>query len=404
MFDFDDLEGTSAVQDAAVGRACRAQLGDAADELLGRLLRLQDASQYAVYVDKTSAELKMHAHPSELETSQRDLEPPAEDLCREEDPSISSPNVESVALNQVLPAEEVHQGYAQRDLRENVANGKLYAEVPSSEAEKAEQVAEKATQEADSEAAKSTQEAYGESRESKQEADSEAAEAAQEAASQAPEAVQEADSEAERVAQEADCKASKAADLEAAKAAQEAASKAALQELVLGTPEARSLGKKQRWDSTEEDSGDEALGMLSSLGRSMSTWASVAYIGLSFTMSSDPMVAGRQIANLCRSKGGIYVKAAQTASSMEYAFPKEVLEEFQSLQDSADPQTWQEIATRVSKHTPGGIERMYDSFEKQPINAASIAQVHVATRKTGEKVAVKLLGELIMSWSCLQVL
>ena len=163
-----------------------------------------------------------------------------------------------------------------------------------------------------------------------------------------------------------------------------------LQELVLGSATAREKARKQRWLEEEgEDSGDEALGVLSSLGRSMSTWASVAYIGLSFSMSSDPMVAGRQIANLCRSKGGIYVKAAQTASSMEYAFPKEVLEEFQSLQDSADPQSWRDIESRVTKHTPGGISSMYESFEEDPINAASIAQVHVARRKSGQKVAVK---------------
>ena len=319
MFDFDDLEGSSAVQDAAVGRACRAHLGDAADELLGRLLRLHDASQYAVYVEKTSAEPKIHVHPPELETSERDLEPAAKDVCREEDPSVVSPSVEGVAVNEILPAEEVHEGYARRDLGEqsHVANtdlkaAKLQAEGPSSEAaQEADPAAEKATQEADSEATKTTQAACVESTKEEEEADSGA--------------VQEADSEAEKVAQEADCEASKAAELEAAKAAEEAASEAALQELVLGTPEARAAGKRQRWDPSEEDSGDEALGVLSSLGRSMSTWASVAYIGLSFTMSSDPMVAGRQIANLCRSKGGIYVKAAQTASSMEYAFPKESL-------------------------------------------------------------------------------
>ena len=104
------------------------------------------------------------------------------------------------------------------------------------------------------------------------------------------------------------------------------------------------------------------------------------------------MVAGQQIANLCRSRGGIYVKAAQTASAMEFAFPKEVLEEFQSLQDSADPQSWSEVEPRVNKNTPGGISMIYDEFSPEPINAASIAQVHVARRKTGQTVAVKSLG------------
>ncbi|CAE7873557.1 abkB [Symbiodinium microadriaticum] len=178
---------------------------------------------------------------------------------------------------------------------------------------------------------------------------------------------------------------------EAAKEA-EGVRKAKLEAIVSGHLEVREQASRERWKiEEEEDSGDEALGVLSSLGRSMSTWASVAMIGFSFTMSSDPTVAGRQIANLCRRKGGIYVKAAQTASSMDYAFPKEVLEEFQSLQDSADAQSWGEISERVEKHTPGGIDMVYESFSEDPVNAASIAQVHVAQRKTGDKVAVKIL-------------
>ena len=172
-------------------------------------------------------------------------------------------------------------------------------------------------------------------------------------------------------------------DIEAAK----------LHDIVFASADARQKATEARWSETiDDDSGDEALGVLSSLSRSMGTWASIAYIGFSFTMSSDPMVAGKQIANLCRSRGGIYVKAAQTASAMEFAFPKEVLEEFQSLQDSADPQTWSEVEPRVNKNTPGGISMIYDEFSPEPINAASIAQVHVAKRKTGQTVAVKSLG------------
>ena len=42
------------------------------------------------------------------------------------------------------------------------------------------------------------------------------------------------------------------------------------------SPGAREEARKQRWVVEEDaDSGDEALGVLSSLGRSMSTWASV---------------------------------------------------------------------------------------------------------------------------------
>eukprot|EP00931_Biecheleriopsis_adriatica_P106578 TRINITY_DN81006_c0_g1_i1.p1 TRINITY_DN81006_c0_g1~~TRINITY_DN81006_c0_g1_i1.p1 ORF type:complete len:607 (+),score=142.21 TRINITY_DN81006_c0_g1_i1:36-1823(+) len=166
----------------------------------------------------------------------------------------------------------------------------------------------------------------------------------------------------------------------------------ALVAIIEGTPAARLQASKERWSEQEDvDSGDEALGTLSSLARSMSTWTSVAFIGFSFTMSSDPTQAGRQIADMCRRQGGIYVKAAQTASSMEYAFPKEVLEEFQSLQDAANPQEWSEVCERVEKHTPGGVNAVYVSISETAMNAASIAQVHAATRRTGDDVVVKIL-------------
>jgi predicted unusual protein kinase regulating ubiquinone biosynthesis (AarF/ABC1/UbiB family) len=95
---------------------------------------------------------------------------------------------------------------------------------------------------------------------------------------------------------------------------------------------------------------------------------------------------------MCRQQGGIYIKAAQGIASMPFAFPQDVIAEFEALQDSADPQAWSEVQPRVEKHTPGGVNFIYESFNETAINAASIAQVHAAHRKAGsEKVAVKVL-------------
>ena len=451
MFDFDELDAPSTednrpnnttepsgtddvAKDMAVGRSCRLKLGEAAtDELLGRLLRLSEPSVYAVYSNQTdfakhsqvqdvqlsnafdksnestvikTAELSACQIDEDKETQHRRAQAEkklaAEKAAAEAEKKLAEEKTEA----EKKLAEEKAAAEAEKKLDEEKteAEKKLAEEKDAAEADKKlaeEKAAEKklAEEKAAAEAEKKMAEVKAEA-EKKLAEEKAAAEDEKKLAEEHIEAEKRlAEEEAEAEKKSAEEKAEEEKKLAEEKAAAEAEKKVAeekakaeqqLQELVLGSATAREQARKQRWLEEEgEDSGDEALGVLSSLGRSMSTWASVAYIGLSFSMSSDPMVAGRQIANLCRSKGGIYVKAAQTASSMEYAFPKEVLEEFQSLQDSADPQSWRDIESRVTKHTPGGISSMYESFEEDPINAASIAQVHVARRKNGQKVAVK---------------
>ncbi|CAK9081471.1 unnamed protein product [Durusdinium trenchii] len=361
MFDFDQLDvprvdgdtrhGTTlpcnsvddvAAKDIAAGKSCRMKIGDvAADELLGSLLRMHQNSQYLFYLSANEVSKDRQLQNTEVSNS---LEKP-------QDGKMSG-GYES-AQNQQEPEQQAGEDKEPPNVGEVLALSPelLAAEIAS-------------------------QQSVGEALDSSQEEGTETQPGVGHGAT-----FEEKEKQKEQIIQEMN------AELEAEKQLQ-------LQGLVSGSVEAREQARKQRWlegADGGEDSADEALGVLSSLGRSMSTWASVAYIGLSISMSSDPMVAGRQIASLCRSKGGIYVKAAQTASSMDYAFPKEVLEEFQALQDSADAQQWSEIEHRVAKHTPGGISTIYDSFSEEPINAASMAQVHVATRKNGQKVAVKIL-------------
>jgi len=155
----------------------------------------------------------------------------------------------------------------------------------------------------------------------------------------------------------------------------------------------------QRWSKEKDDSEDEAIGVISGIGRTISLWSGVAWMGLSsaISMSSDPTAAGLQIANMCRTQGGLYVKLAQWISAMPFAFPDKVLEEFQNLQDKADPQPWSVVGERVKKHTLLPIEDVYEVFDEDASNAASVAQVHRARRRTGETVAVKIIRKDIQS-------
>ncbi|CAJ1405185.1 unnamed protein product [Effrenium voratum] len=430
MFDFENLEeasspakppelGVESAKDNAVGRLCRSKLGEQeADELLGQLLRLHRPNDHAGYLaviadsnlgeplkeaarakqqeEENQARIKaeVEARAKEAEEQRKaEEEEKAKAAARakqqeEEEQARMKAEEETRAKEaeeQRKAEEEEKERRAKQQEEENQARIKAEVEARAKEAEEQRKAEEEEKAKA---AARAKQQEEEEQARMKAEEETRAKEAEEQR-----KAEEEEKGKAAADAEHADDVQAKAdAEAEAREQQRMQQEAAVLRGIITGSPGAREEARKQRWVVEEDaDSGDEALGVLSSLGRSMSTWASVVAIGFSFTMSSNPMEAGRQIANMCRRQGGIYVKAAQTASSMEFAFPHEVLEEFQSLQDSADPQSWSEVESRVRKHTPGGIDAMYESFSEEPINAASIAQVHVATRKTGEKVAAKIL-------------
>ena len=69
----------------------------------------------------------------------------------------------------------------------------------------------------------------------------------------------------------------------------------------------------------------------------------------------------------------------------------QVLDEFAALQDTADPVPWSEIAPLLDSRTPGGQAAAFAQVDTTCLNAASIAQVHRATRTDGSRVVLKLL-------------
>ena len=64
--------------------------------------------------------------------------------------------------------------------------------------------------------------------------------------------------------------------------------------------------------------------------------------------------------------------------------------EFQKLQRHAQPFDFSEVRTIVESEFKLPLEEVFPTYEQQPFAAASIAQVHAATLKTGEPVIVKV--------------
>ncbi len=88
--------------------------------------------------------------------------------------------------------------------------------------------------------------------------------------------------------------------------------------------------------------------------------------------------------------GPTFVKLGQVMSIRPDILPKDVLIEFQSLQDKVPPVDFAEIKTLIEEEVGLPISDVFEEFSETPLGSASIAQVHRARLIGGQEVAVKL--------------
>jgi ubiquinone biosynthesis protein len=88
--------------------------------------------------------------------------------------------------------------------------------------------------------------------------------------------------------------------------------------------------------------------------------------------------------------GPTYIKLGQIISSGEGLFPAELVAEFKKCRDQVPAEPFDVVRTVVESDLGCRLEDVFSSFEPTPIAAASIAQVHAATLRTGEQVVVKV--------------
>jgi ubiquinone biosynthesis protein len=88
--------------------------------------------------------------------------------------------------------------------------------------------------------------------------------------------------------------------------------------------------------------------------------------------------------------GPTYIKLGQILSSGEGLFPAELVSEFRLLRDRVPPEPFETVRTVVESDLGGTLEELFSTFSREPLAAASIAQVHAATLISGEEVVVKV--------------
>ena len=88
--------------------------------------------------------------------------------------------------------------------------------------------------------------------------------------------------------------------------------------------------------------------------------------------------------------GPTYIKLGQILSSGEGIFPEELVREFKLLRDKVKPEPFDTVRATVEADFGKTLEEVFERFDRTPLAAASIAQVHAAKLRTGEEVVVKV--------------
>jgi len=89
--------------------------------------------------------------------------------------------------------------------------------------------------------------------------------------------------------------------------------------------------------------------------------------------------------------GPIFVKFGQALSTRRDLLPVDIADELAKLQDRVPPFPGSEARASLERSYRQPLGTLFTHFEAMPLAAASIAQVHVATRADGREVVVKVL-------------
>ena len=88
--------------------------------------------------------------------------------------------------------------------------------------------------------------------------------------------------------------------------------------------------------------------------------------------------------------GPTFIKLGQILATRVDLFPPQYIAEFEKLQDQAPPVPFEDLLPQIEEDIGGSIDEIFSEVDRQPLAAASIAQVHKAVLKDGTQVIIKV--------------
>jgi ubiquinone biosynthesis protein len=133
--------------------------------------------------------------------------------------------------------------------------------------------------------------------------------------------------------------------------------------------------------------GPRAFTVLGHLGPAVGLWALGARRQGGSASRAD---LSRRLRVAAEHLGPTYIKLAQIISSGQGLFPEELVRECQRCRDQVPAEPWWVVRQVIEEDLGRPLDEVFSYIDHEPLAAASIAQVHPATLRTGERVVVKV--------------
>ena len=143
--------------------------------------------------------------------------------------------------------------------------------------------------------------------------------------------------------------------------------------------------------------GARVVSVVARLGTAVAPWMVKKRRGRFAGPDESRADISRRLRIAAEALGPTYIKLGQIISAGDGLFPPELVSEFKKCRDQVRPEPFEVVRRTVEQDLGARLEDVFSHFEETPLAAASIAQVHAATLRSGEQVVVKVQRTTVAS-------